>query len=132
MQKPRDTKRSSGGNSRLDTSDLANRIAKARGIAPGQKRPSGNKPEGMAGHNRAIRFGSEFIAAILVGAVIGYGLDKLLNTGPWLMLVMLLIGFGSGVLNITRAAAEMGAQDSEKHGIGEAIDDLKDDDLDDE
>lgn len=132
MQKPRDTKRSSGSKSRLETSDLASRIAKARGIAPGQKRPSGDKLGGMAGHNRAIRFGSEFIAAILVGAVIGYGLDKLLNTGPWLMLVMLLFGFGAGVLNITRAAAEMGAQDSEKHGIGEAVDNLEDDDLDDE
>lgn len=56
---------------------------------------------------RAFRLGTEFIAAILVGAVAGYLLDQWLKTTPWLMLVLLLIGFAAGVLNVTRAAAEM-------------------------
>lgn len=56
---------------------------------------------------RAFRLGTEFIAAILVGAVAGYLLDQWLKTTPWLMLVLLLIGFAAGVVNVTRAAAEM-------------------------
>lgn len=56
---------------------------------------------------RGIRLGTEFIAAILVGVGAGYLLDQWLKTTPWIMLVMLLVGFAAGVLNVTRAAAEM-------------------------
>jgi ATP synthase protein I len=56
---------------------------------------------------RAARLGTEFIAAILVGAVAGYLLDQGLKTTPWLMLVLLLVGFAAGVLNVVRSAAEM-------------------------
>ena len=55
----------------------------------------------------AMRLGTEFIAASLVGLGAGYLLDQWLHTAPWLMLAMLLIGFAAGVLNVTRAAAEM-------------------------
>lgn len=61
----------------------------------------------MTGMGRGLRLGTEFIAAILVGAVAGYLLDRWLNTAPWLMLVMLLIGFAAGVLNVVRAAGDM-------------------------
>ena len=54
-----------------------------------------------------MRLGSEFIAAILVGAGIGYLLDLWLGTSPWLMLVMLMVGFAAGVLNMVRSTAEM-------------------------
>jgi len=57
--------------------------------------------------SRALRLGSEFIAAILVGAGAGYLLDQWLKTTPWLMLAMLLIGFAAGVLNVVRSAAEL-------------------------
>lgn len=61
----------------------------------------------MTGMSRGLRLGTEFIAAILVGAVAGYLLDRWLNTSPWIMLVMLLIGFAAGVLNVVRSAADM-------------------------
>ncbi len=61
----------------------------------------------MTGMGRGLRLGTEFIAAILVGAVAGYLLDRWLNTAPWIMLVMLLIGFAAGVLNVVRSAAEL-------------------------
>ena len=57
--------------------------------------------------SRGLRLGSEFIAAILVGAGIGYLLDLWLKTSPWIMLVMVLVGFAAGVLNVTRSASEM-------------------------
>ncbi|MDB5562422.1 MAG: synthase protein [Hyphomicrobiales bacterium] len=56
---------------------------------------------------RAVRLGSEFIAAILVGAGLGYLLDQWLGTRPWIMLIMLLVGFAAGVLNVVRSTAEM-------------------------
>ncbi|WDR02526.1 AtpZ/AtpI family protein [Devosia algicola] len=63
--------------------------------------------EGSTNVGRAVRLGSEFIAAILVGIGIGFVLDQVLGTRPWIMLVMLLVGFAAGIMNITRAVGEM-------------------------
>lgn len=63
----------------------------------------------LTGHARAVRLGTEFIAAIIVGTGIGYFADMALGTSPWLMLVMVLVGFAAGVLNVVRSANEMNA-----------------------
>jgi ATP synthase protein I len=42
------------------------------------------------------------IGGPLGGGLIGWGLDSLFGTKPWLTLVMLLLGFGVGVRNILR------------------------------
>lgn len=110
MATPRNANGSTGGKGRSETSDLAQRIAKARGLGPnGTKVSSGSKQGDLQGLGRAARLGTEFIAAVLVGAGIGYGLDLLLDTTPWMMLVMLLVGFSAGILNVVRAAAQMNA-----------------------
>jgi ATP synthase protein I len=77
---------------------------------------------------RALRLGSEFIAAILVGAGAGYLLDRWLNTGPWLMLIMLLIGFAAGVLNVVRSAGEINRANPAPQGsdLGPGPDDDED------
>ena len=63
----------------------------------------------LTGHARAVRLGTEFIAAIIVGSGIGYFADLALGTSPWIMLVMVLVGFAAGVLNVVRSAADMNA-----------------------
>ena len=109
MIKARGTNNSDGNKrSRSATSDLANRIAEAKGGRPGAENHSADGgSKAMSGHSRAARLGTEFIAAILVGAGIGYVADQALGTSPWVMLVMLLVGFASGVLNVIRAVTEM-------------------------
>lgn len=108
--KPHDTKGSSERKGQTVTSDLAKRIALAQGgsKAGSSGAASGERAHG-SNHGRAVRLGSEFIAAILVGSVMGYLLDLWLGTAPWLMLVMLLIGFAAGVLNVTRSVEELNA-----------------------
>ena len=63
----------------------------------------------LTGHARAVRLGTEFIAAIIVGTGIGYFADMIFGTSPWIMLVMVLVGFAAGVLNVVRSAADMNA-----------------------
>lgn len=110
MVKPRNAKSPVGGKGHSVTSDLATRIAKARSEeANGGSSSHSKSGGGASGHGRAARLGTEFIAAILVGAGMGYGLDLALGTVPWMMLLMLLVGFGAGVLNVVRAASEMNA-----------------------
>nr|WP_309393134.1 AtpZ/AtpI family protein [Chelatococcus sambhunathii] len=52
----------------------------------------------------ALRMGSEFIAAVIVGGAIGWGIDRLAGSSPWGMIVFLLLGFAAGVLNVLRSA----------------------------
>jgi ATP synthase protein I len=109
MAQSRNTKRPPGGAQPGPlTSDLAARIKRAQAETAGEGDAdisAANK--NMTGMSRGLRLGSEFVAAILVGAGIGYLLDLWLKTSPWLMLVMLLVGFAAGVLNVVRSAAEM-------------------------
>jgi ATP synthase protein I len=53
---------------------------------------------------RGFRLSSELVAGVLVGAAIGWALDRWLGISPWGMIVFLLLGFAAGVLNVMRAA----------------------------
>lgn len=71
------------------------------------------EPKGRGqGYALAVKLSSEFIAGIVVGAFLGYLLDRFAGTSPWGMIVLLLIGFCAGVLNVLRstgAVAQPGA-----------------------
>ena len=54
---------------------------------------------------RALRLSSELVAGVLVGAVIGWGIDRLLSTSPFGLIVFLLLGFTAGVVNVVRSTA---------------------------
>ena len=49
-----------------------------------------------------FRAGVEVVAALVVGAGMGFGLDRWLGTFPWLFLVFFLLGGAAGVLNVYR------------------------------
>src|SRR3569833_1509497 len=44
------------------------------------------------------------IGGPLGGGLLGWGLDSLFGTKPWLTLVMLLLGFGVGIRNVLRVS----------------------------
>lgn len=60
---------------------------------------SGASRQGMA---LGLKISSEFIAAIAVGAMLGYLLDRFVGTAPWGMILFLLLGFCAGVLSVLR------------------------------
>jgi ATP synthase protein I len=65
---------------------------------------SGADPVNASAMARGFRLSSELIAGVLVGAVIGWGFDRLLSTSPWGLIVFFLLGFVAGVINVMRAA----------------------------
>jgi ATP synthase protein I len=64
------------------------------------QRPTAD-PSAMA---RGFRLSTELVAAVVVGALIGWVLDRWLGISPWGLIVFLLLGFAAGVLNVMRAA----------------------------
>lgn len=55
---------------------------------------------------QGFKIASEFVAGVLVGAAIGYGVDRLFGTLPFGLIFFLLIGFAAGVLNVVRSAGK--------------------------
>lgn len=51
-----------------------------------------------------FRFASEFVAGVLVGALLGWGIDTLAGTTPVFLIVFLLVGFGAALTNMVRVA----------------------------
>ena len=58
----------------------------------------------LSGFARGFRLSSELIAGVLVGAGIGWLIDKGLGTLPWGVFVFALLGFAAGVWNVMRQA----------------------------
>jgi ATP synthase protein I len=67
----------------------------------------------------AFRLASEFVAGVVVGALLGWGLDRLAGTSPWGLIGFVLLGFAAGVLNVVRAASQMSGSTATKNGRGE-------------
>jgi ATP synthase protein I len=66
-----------------------------------------------SGFGQAIKIASEFVAGIVVGAGLGWLIDRALGTSPFALIVFLLLGFAAGVLNVLRAegvVADAGAR----------------------
>lgn len=65
---------------------------------------SGNGAARASAMARGFRLSSELIAGVAVGALIGWGFDRLLSTSPWGLIVFFLLGFAAGVINVMRSA----------------------------
>ena len=127
MDDPRETKPSATRPGRA-TRDLQSRIAAAKRGRMVQAEPARTRSAGNSESlGRGIRLGTEFAAAVLVGAGLGYFLDLWLGTAPWIMLVMLLVGFAAGILNVTRAVGEMNKASPPPPGTDLGPDDEADD-----
>src|SRR5262249_19474276 len=76
--------------------------------------PAPRQATNASGFARGFQLSSELVAGILVGAGLGWLIDRWLGSLPWGMFVFALLGFTAGVLNVMRSAgvASGGASDS--------------------
>jgi ATP synthase protein I len=79
-------------------------LAERRKDDGAEKAAEARASESRKGYAVAMKLSSEFVAAVIVGALLGYLLDHFAGTRPWGMIVLLLLGFCAGVLNVMRAA----------------------------
>jgi ATP synthase protein I len=55
---------------------------------------------------QAMRLGTELLAGVGVGGVIGYFLDKVAGTSPILFILFFFLGFAAGLRNIMRSVSK--------------------------
>lgn len=64
----------------------------------------------------AFRLGTELTVAVMIGAVMGYALDRYLNTKPWFLAIGVILGGAAGCLNVYRVAKEMTINNDDQNG----------------
>jgi len=64
-------------------------------------------PQAPTSGEVAIRFATELVSAVIVGAAIGWGLDWLFKTTPILTIVFFIAGAGAGIINVNRASRDI-------------------------
>ena len=102
--------------------DLSRRIDAARGERQTPERQARSEGADMG---RGMRVASELLAALLVGAGLGWGFDAMFATKPWALLAGTGLGFAAGMLNTMRALEEIDRDAS--HADAETIDEGRDD-----
>tara|TARA_Y100001970_G_scaffold238195_1_gene299250 strand:+ start:176 stop:463 length:288 start_codon:yes stop_codon:yes gene_type:complete len=55
----------------------------------------------------AFKLGTELVAAVAVGTIIGFILDNWFGTKPILIIVFFLFGAAAGIVNVFKAAKKM-------------------------
>ena len=59
----------------------------------------------------AFKLGTELVAAVAVGTIIGFILDSWFDTKPWLIIIFFFLGTAAGMLNVMRTANRMQKED---------------------
>jgi ATP synthase protein I len=98
------------GNRPNEEADLSARLQSLgqrldRKIRSVQKDEAGPPPStNTSGLAQGLRLSTELVAGVIVGAGIGWVLDRWLGISPWGFIVFLLLGFAAGMLNLMRSA----------------------------
>tara|TARA_B100000945_G_scaffold279855_1_gene246517 strand:- start:147 stop:431 length:285 start_codon:yes stop_codon:yes gene_type:complete len=59
----------------------------------------------------AFKLGTELVAAVGVGTIIGFILDSWFGTKPWLIIIFFFLGAAAGMLNVIKTANRMQKKD---------------------
>jgi ATP synthase protein I len=70
-----------------------------------------NSNENSSFMGSAFKLGTELVAAVAVGTIIGFILDNWFDTKPWLMIFFFFLGSAAGILNVIKVAKKMQDKD---------------------
>jgi len=92
----------------------------------GRRKPP-EEPEGRGkAMGQALRLSTELVAGVAIGAFIGWALDKLFGTAPFLMVAFLILGAAAGIMNVVRTAKAMQVEPMPGHHLRNVDDDDED------
>ena len=93
----------------MDKNDFKTRLKIAKKEVDQKSNNNDNKKGLFMGS--AFRLGTELVAAVVVGTIIGFILDSWFDTKPWLIIIFFFLGAAAGMLNVIRAAKQMQKED---------------------
>ena len=59
----------------------------------------------------AFKLGTELVASVVVGTIIGFILDNWFGTKPWFIIIFFFLGSAAGMLNVIKTANRMQKKD---------------------
>ena len=71
------------------------------------KRNLDNDKQNTSPIGTAFKLSTELVAAVAVGTIIGFILDKTFGTKPWLILIFFFVGVVAGITNVIKSAKNM-------------------------
>ncbi|WP_051092916.1 AtpZ/AtpI family protein [Methylobacterium sp. 77] len=86
---------------------LERRIEEKRPAASSGPLPRPGASSGASPLGQAMRLSTEFIAGVLAGGILGWLCDQFLGTKPWGLIVLLMLGFATGVYNVMRVSGSL-------------------------
>jgi ATP synthase protein I len=89
--------------------DFKTRLKIAKSKIKDQNLSSSEKRGSFMGN--AFKLGTELVAAVVVGTIIGFILDSWFGTTPWLIIIFFFLGAAAGMLNVIKAANRMQKED---------------------
>ncbi|MDC0472638.1 AtpZ/AtpI family protein [Pelagibacteraceae bacterium] len=93
----------------VDSKDFKTRLKIEKSKLKNNSLDDGEKRGSFMG--TAFKLGTEFVAAVAVGTIIGFILDTWFDTKPWLILIFFFLGSAAGMLNIIKTAKRMQKED---------------------
>tara|TARA_B100000745_G_scaffold296796_1_gene242743 strand:+ start:417 stop:692 length:276 start_codon:yes stop_codon:yes gene_type:complete len=66
-----------------------------------------NKNQNSSSIGAAFKLSTELVAAVAVGTIIGFILDKTFGTKPWLIIIFFFVGVVAGIINVVKSAKNM-------------------------
>ena len=92
--------------------------ARTQAGRPASEASDADRAATASGYARGFRLSSELVAGVLVGAGLGWLIDRWLGISPWGLIVFLLLGFAAGVLNVMRTAGVVAAPALDDNSLG--------------
>ena len=86
-------------------SELSTRLKIAKKKA--NKNSFTNDKKNASSLGTALKLSTEMVAAVFVGATIGFILDDWFDSKPWLIIIFFFVGVAAGITNVVRSAKLM-------------------------
>ena len=105
------------GKDRDKLSALTKRIDAAKeAVDPVREKSQSESAGGNRGVVKGVLVGSDLLASVLGLGFCGWIADRQFGTAPWLMLVMVVVGFVAGFWIVLRAFGSGSSDEEDDHG----------------
>lgn len=111
---------------RQRSSELGRELDTAAAQRAGAVRSPDNRKQSAYGE--AFKYAADLVVGVGLGGLLGWALDRQFGTAPRWMVLLFILGFAAGLLNVIRAARKAQAASEAQQRAAPSIADNDDDD----